>query len=705
MDKNRKVYKKINRSGIVGTIIRVVLFSSLAGLILYFVYAEFVSYILLSKLSTEYEKAVGMAEIYDKASDTDAELFNDTEYAGTDYIIMDGSGERKYVSGEDTCGKNSYAVDNYLRPVVVYQDTKTDTINFGKRSLKINWPAFFKEMEKQNAGKFQLGFDITTDKKDRDDDDDDEDEDYGIVINEPTSEDYEKIAQLYDEDQLVAMPIWVCADANGGSEKLARRSAIYVNMKDLTIFVELYIAVGLIIFILIVSLIANAIKALIQKRRITSLFTTDAATGAKNWMYYIIKGEDLIKKRRNARVPFAIVNLCFVNYRNYCLCHSVQDGEKLLTAIYRRTVHTINPNEICARASSSNFALVLRGGSDEEIKQRLDSLIQGLSTINQPHTLTFQAGVNVLRPNTDAAGRTVRRNALNLETEYNNACSARAKLSDTDGSGVAFFDDRLVDEEKWVDIVHEKQQQALMNEEFQVYYQPKYDPRTNELKGAEALIRWASPEYGFVTPYRIIPIFEKNGFITAIDDYMITHVARHQKMWLDKGLKCVPVSVNVSRAHFADNNLAEHIRDLVDREGAPRNLIEIELTESAFFDDKRAMIETIKKLKDYGFMVSMDDFGAGYSSLNSLKDMPLDVLKLDADFFRGENAGERGEIVVSEAIKLAKSLHMKTVAEGVEEKDQVDFLAAQGCDMIQGYYFAKPMPMSDYETRMQGATA
>ena len=112
------------------------------------------------------------------------------------------------------------------------------------------------------------------------------------------------------------------------------------------------------------------------------------------------------------------------------------------------------------------------------------------------------------------------------------------------------------------------------------------------------------------------------------------------------------------------------------------------------------MIETIKRLKSYGFAVSMDDFGAGYSSLNSLKDMPLDVLKLDADFFRGENAGERGEIVVSEAIKLAKSLDMLTVAEGIEEKEQVDFLAQQGCDMIQGYYFAKPMPKAEYTEKM-----
>jgi EAL domain-containing protein (putative c-di-GMP-specific phosphodiesterase class I) len=303
-------------------------------------------------------------------------------------------------------------------------------------------------------------------------------------------------------------------------------------------------------------------------------------------------------------------------------------------------------------------------------------------------------------PQTNESGKIVRRKNFSIENAYNNACAARATLSETDEPGVCIFDSKLLEEQQWRDTVQEHQWSALKNEEFAVYYQPKYDPRTTTLKGAEALIRWDSPEFGFITPGRIIPIFEKNGFITEIDHYMLAHVARDQKAWLDAGYDCVPVSVNVSRAHFIESDLAEQIRDIADEANCPHELIEIELTESAFFDDKKAMIETIKKLKSYGFAVSMDDFGAGYSSLNSLKDMPLDVLKLDADFFRGENAGERGEIVVSEAIKLAKSLDMLTVAEGIEEKEQVDFLAQQGCDMIQGYYFAKPMPKAEYTEKM-----
>ena len=152
--------------------------------------------------------------------------------------------------------------------------------------------------------------------------------------------------------------------------------------------------------------------------------------------------------------------------------------------------------------------------------------------------------------------------------------------------------------------------------------------------------------------------------------------------------------------HFAQADLAEHICKLVDVYELPHELLEIELTESAFFDDKESLLHTVHALKEYGFDISMDDFGAGYSSLNSLKELPLDVLKLDAEFFRGEFEKERGEIVVSEAIHMAKNLNMRIVAEGIEEKNQVDFLANIGCDMIQGYYFAKPMPSTAYEEQL-----
>ena len=273
-------------------------------------------------------------------------------------------------------------------------------------------------------------------------------------------------------------------------------------------------------------------------------------------------------------------------------------------------------------------------------------------------------------------------------------------MEDTEASGIAYFDVELVEEQRWKDKVQENQRQAIENEEFVVFYQPKYNPENKKLEGAEALIRWNSPNLGFLAPGRFIPIFENNGFIKEIDHYMVTHVARDQKKWKDMGLDIVPVSVNISRAHFIEDDLAEQIRDMVDAAGADRRFIEIELTESAFFDDKKALIRIINTLKSYGFMVSMDDFGAGYSSLNSLKDMPLDVLKIDADFFRGENK-DRGDKVISETINLARKLGMKTVAEGVEKAEQVQLLKDVHCDMIQGYYYDEPMPPYKYEVRME----
>ena len=468
-------------------------------------------------------------------------------------------------------------------------------------------------------------------------------------------------------------------------------------------FVILAYTGGAIFILIVLVLLTNFIISIInvvRQRRIIALFFSDDVTTGHNWVWFTVKGEKLLHSRFNAKNDYAIVNLHFINYRNYCLCHSVKDGEKLLQKIYEELRKNMAKKELCVHASSSSFALILRYTGEEELRGRVQDIIKKLEHIETGHKFSFHAGINFVNKAVDKNGRPVLRKNISIEDEYNNACSARATLDENDDSGTAVFDDKLLEDERWLDTVQDNQEKAVRNEEFVVYYQPKYDPRTDELRGAEALIRWNSPEFGFVAPYKFIPIFEKNGFITEIDHYMLNHVARDQKKWLDQGYKCVPVSVNVSRAHFVENDLAEQIRDIVDDAGTPHNLIEIELTESAFFDDKNAMIETINKLKSYGFAVSMDDFGSGYSSLNSLKDMPLDVLKLDAEFFRGESEDGRGEIVVSEAIKLAKSLNMRTVAEGVEERDQVDFLAKEGCDMIQGYYYAKPMPGNEYEGKM-----
>lgn len=490
----------------------------------------------------------------------------------------------------------------------------------------------------------------------------------------------------------VPVPYWTVFEVKEGKELIAFKTHIDIHLTDVIYigcFALLSAVISGIIFIL---LLINVIRTHINNRKMRNIVFRDHVTGNRNWFWFALKSKEILRKRRN-NVQYAIVSLAFVRYRNYVLCHSVEAGEKKLRDIWKTISSSLDKNEICAHSSLAHFPILIKAATAADANARVDRIIKSLSVLSGDHDFKFQAGVCMIDPK-------IRKDA-DIDLLYNNASSARATLETTDDTGIAFFDNKLVEDEKWIDLVTERQRDALEKEEFKVYYQPKFDPRTNELRGCEALVRWVSDDMGFVTPGQFIPIFEKSGFITEIDHYMLSHVARDQKSWLDEGRKCVPVSVNVSRAHFAETNLAEQIKEIIDREGAPHNLIEIELTESAFFDDTKQMLKTIKKLKSYGFLVSMDDFGSGYSSLNSLKDMPLDILKLDAGFFSGDKHNERAEIVVAETLQLAKKLNMTTVAEGVDYQSQVDFLAAEGCDMIQGYFYSKPMPKEEYALKLE----
>ena len=510
----------------------------------------------------------------------------------------------------------------------------------------------------------------------------------------------------------IDVPLWIGIKLSNGNTFVAK-AHITARLVELIVFIIMFAAVNVFLFVFLIIRLVRIIRGVIRRKRITELFLIDEVTKGNNWMGFLLGADAILKKRNNAEKRYAIMHIVIVKYRNYCMCHSLEEGKKILYRIAGTIEQNIDKKtEICGHVSSSSFALLIEAPTDESVRERFDKLLSQLSDVDSRgntqqmaghpdvfKSFSFQAGVHIIEPNVVDGHKTKRKN-VELEKHYNNAVTAKATIESSTDSGIAFFDEKLMENEKWTETVEEHQQKALDNEEFVVYYQPKYSPEKCELVGAEALIRWQSPEFGFVPPGRFIPIFENNGFITAIDHYMICHVVKQQKKWLDEGVKCVPVSVNVSRAHFAESDLAEQILNMVDAEGLPHNYIEIELTESAFFDDKDMIIETIDKLKEYGFSVSMDDFGSGYSSLNSLKDMDLDVLKLDAEFFRGDADSNRKEAVVSEAIKLAKRLKMRTVAEGVEDKDEVEFLEKQGCDMIQGYYFAKPMPAEEYEERM-----
>ncbi|MDD3279750.1 MAG: EAL domain-containing protein [Lachnospiraceae bacterium] len=238
---------------------------------------------------------------------------------------------------------------------------------------------------------------------------------------------------------------------------------------------------------------------------------------------------------------------------------------------------------------------------------------------------------------------------------------------------------------------------ALREEEFEVFIQPIFGVLSNLPESGEALIRWRHPKKGMLSPGFFIPLFEKNGFITKLDYYVWEKTCAYIRRCFSEGSPIVPISVNVSRMNLYDPNLPEEISALTEKYQIPNSMLKLEITESAYMDNPQQLIETTKKLQERGFHILMDDFGSGYSSLNMLKELPVDILKIDIKFIDDLERSKRAGGVVTSIVRMARWLNMQIVAEGVETKSQLNFLRTIGCECVQGFYFAKPMPMKEFQ--------
>lgn len=465
---------------------------------------------------------------------------------------------------------------------------------------------------------------------------------------------------------------------------------VFIFQSDLDFISVSFFILGIISLILFVFLIIIIIDFIVARFRVSKILYFDSVTGGNNWIYMQRQGDYILTPFLWYKKEYVMVNIRMEKYRNYCTCFGTNEGEELLEQIYCKLISSISKKEIAVRHEKADFCLLLCFTSKEEIEQRVLQMIDSIIQIKPDRKLYINAGLFLISSDCNMNG---------IDSYYNcsySACSKAVKIPDLN---LLWYSNEMLEEQLWERKVENDMEKALINKEFVVYLQPKYNTNEETLSAAEALVRWKSPTEGLIPPNKFIPIFEKDGFILKLDDYMLSEVSKLQHQWITEGKKVVPISVNVSRAHFTRSDLAEHICKLVDEQNVPHNLIELEITESAFFDDKSILLNTINKLKSYGFFVSMDDFGSGYSSLNTLKELPLDIVKLDAEFFRGKDEENKGKIIIEEIISLAKKLNMKIVAEGIETREQVDFLKTQGCDLIQGFYFARPLTIEDFEQK------
>ncbi len=242
-------------------------------------------------------------------------------------------------------------------------------------------------------------------------------------------------------------------------------------------------------------------------------------------------------------------------------------------------------------------------------------------------------------------------------------------------------------------------ERALKREEFVVYLQPKFWASNEKLAGAEALVRWEHPNKGFLLPNAFVPDLEECGLIEALDTYVLKQVCKKQSQWKKKNYIEVPIAVNESKAHLFNSEHPEALISILEEYGVSPHLIELEMTESTVVHNIEEAKQAERRVHELGFCVSMDDFGTGYSSFSMLKDIHIDILKMDKSFFNGILTNKRAKAIVESVIQMAKRLDIKTVAEGIETEEQVEYLKSIGCDIIQGYYFSKPIPIDEFEKK------
>ena len=242
---------------------------------------------------------------------------------------------------------------------------------------------------------------------------------------------------------------------------------------------------------------------------------------------------------------------------------------------------------------------------------------------------------------------------------------------------------------------------ALENGEFKAYYQPKVDTNTNEIVGAEALVRWLH-NGELISPNDFVPVLETDGSICRLDFFIFETVCRDIRRWIDEGIHPVRISTNFSRKNLSDRNFSKHIEDIIKENEVPREYIEIEVTETTNEEENGLLSRFIKDMHEAEIMMAIDDFGTGYSSLNLLRDFPADVLKIDKSFIDAQTHTERDGVVLANIARMARDLNMKVITEGVERWDQVEFLKGIDVNLVQGFLFDKPMPEDDFEVKLRG---
>ncbi len=415
-----------------------------------------------------------------------------------------------------------------------------------------------------------------------------------------------------------------------------------------------------------------------QLAEVASYVDNDSLTGLYNREAFYRKASRLL--RDNPDIEYEIIYLDVYSFKVINDLFTMETGNLVLkTAAYYFNVLTSNGG-VCGRVESDHFVLCVPRG-----QVRIEHLLEGIDStvvsLGISHNIVFYAGIYDVE---------------NIYMAMDQMCDrARMAMNTVKGSNLhryAYYDDKLKQQMLEEQMIVRDMEFALQERQFDIYLQPVYNAETGRIARAEALVRWQHPSQGMVSPGRFIPVFERNGFIVRLDRYVWEMVCEFMAELRDATGRLLPISVNVSRLNLYNLDLLDFLMGLIRKHNLSPEFLHLEITEAAYTQDAGQLIEEVELFRQNGFKVSLDDFGRGYSSLNMLKDLPVDTLKVDLGFTRkGKNAA-RGTRIMGSVSEFAKDLDMDIIVEGVETKEDFDFAAQKGAKLIQGYYYAKPMP-------------
>ncbi|MFR6348683.1 MAG: EAL domain-containing protein [Enterocloster aldenensis] len=434
------------------------------------------------------------------------------------------------------------------------------------------------------------------------------------------------------------------------------------------------------------QIILHRVAGIIRLRETAAMINMiqyDRLTGLYSKQYFYQQAGEVLL--RNPDQQYDIICSDIENFKLINDVFGVKAGDRLLRGIGNAYAERLKGIGICGRLNSDQFACLLKHRDDytDDMFIEASILTNGLLDI---HNIVMKWGIY-----------NVEDRSVSIEQICDRALLAARSIKGQYGKYFAIYDDTLRNQLLRKQAITDSMESALSQNQFLVYLQPKYRIKDEVLVGAEALVRWNHPVWGFLSPAEFIPLFEKNGFITRLDRFVWEKACAVLHDWDERGYYPMSVSVNVSRADIYNEDLADTLVKIIEKYDLDPSRLHLEITESAYTENPKQIIDTVTTLRELGFVIEMDDFGSGYSSLNMLNDMPIDILKLDMKFIRSEMAKPKSQGILQFIINLARWMNLSVVAEGVETKAQLLRLTEIGCDYVQGYYFAKPMPCQEFE--------